>query len=111
MESLPPLGEHERQYEDMLYSPDDFDPDKELPVTEFSRFFRLRAVGLIESYREKGIPISRYLMQESRYTDEELSEIFTVMKRVNKKDAMSWGDFRNFITEWEADWDSKHPLP
>ncbi len=50
-------------------------------------------------------------MQESRYTDEELSRIYVAINKTNKKSTMSWGDFREFIAEWEAHWDSKHPLP
>lgn len=95
----------------MLYSPEDFNPGMELPAEEFGRFFRQHAESLIEDYRKNGIKISRYLMQESQYTDKELSDIYAHIGRTNKKGAMSWGDFRDFVTEWEADWDSKHPLP
>ncbi|MDB5183538.1 MAG: hypothetical protein JWO07_219, partial [Candidatus Saccharibacteria bacterium] len=105
MENLPPLSQHEQQFEDMRYSPDDFDPAIELPVEEFFRFFRQNTEKLIEDYQKRGLKVSPYLVGESRYTDEELSDIYTMLKRHNNGNVMTWGDFRTFLAIWEASWD------
>lgn len=104
-------GIHERQLDDMEYSPDDFNPTIELPVEDFCRIFRQRAARVIADYRAKGIKASRHLIKESHYTDEELSRIYVVVDKHNGKSTMNWGDFKTFLAEWEADWDKKHPLP
>jgi hypothetical protein len=110
MNNLPP-DDHERQHDDMRYSPDDFNPDMSFPVEEFHRFFRQRLEGLIEDYQRNGIRVSRHLIKELHSTNEELSDFYNRVNNSNKKDSMSWGDFRNFLVEREAYWDNQHPLP
>lgn len=103
-----PLSLHERQFEDLRSSPDDFDPAIEMPVNEFLRYFRLVAREQVDMYKHEGLRASRYLREEAIYPDDEISRIYGLLCGRAEKEVLTWGDFADFRLEYMVHWNRQH---
>lgn len=103
-----PLSPDERQFEDLRYSPDDFDGTLQMSRDAFIHYFRVNARELIDAYAREDTRASRYLREEAIYPDEELARIYRFLcSKVGKK-MLTWGDFAEFRSKWTKDWDKRH---
>jgi hypothetical protein len=108
MDTLPPLSPDDRQYEDLRYSPDDFDPNMAISLKAFKKFFVADAKNLLADYERAGVKASRYLRHEVNHPDQAVDGFYVNVCRRLGQQTLTWGNFAKFRKLWEDDWDAKH---